>query len=146
MCEVLPKSLHSDRILCISASCSCGCKVIFIHDDSQSDDMLLGHPWFPHCQPQWSGIRDGRNVSAVLYCTIQQSVSGLLLLQINIEVSGAPCCSLSACCLERREGRVTWELPVSSFNLAKLALHSHDFEDYCHSGVEDRVRCHDGDL
>lgn len=22
--------------------------VIFIHDDSKSDDMLLGHPWFPH--------------------------------------------------------------------------------------------------
>lgn len=90
-----------------------------------------------------TGAESMMGETLVLYCSVQQSVSGLLLLQINLEVSGAPCCSISACCLERREGRVTWELPLSSFILCKLALHSQDIEDYCDSAVEDRVRWHD---
>lgn len=62
-------------------------------------------------------------LSVQLYCTMQQSDSSLLLCQINIEVSGAPFCSLaSARCLRGGKGRVSWELPLSSFILTKLAL------------------------
>lgn len=71
----------------------------------------------------------------------------LLLCQINIEVSGAPhCSSVSACCcLERGKGHITWELPLSSFILTKLALHLQDSEDYYDSAVEYRVewQCYD---
>lgn len=65
----------------------------FIHDDSQSDDMLLGHPWFPYHWPQRSRVQEGMGVdvrlrrdSAQLYSTMQQSDSGLLLCQINIDL------------------------------------------------------------
>lgn len=52
----------------ISSSSRRGCESDFIHDDSQSEDMLLGHPWFPHHWPQRSGgVRDGRNFTAVLH-------------------------------------------------------------------------------
>lgn len=75
-----------------------------------------------------------------LYCTMQQSDSSLLLCQINIEVSGAPrCSSISARCLEGGKGRITWELPLSSFILAKLALDSQDIKDYCDSVVAHSV-------
>lgn len=82
----------------------------------------------------------GLRATVKLYCSMQQSDSGLLLCQINIEVSGAPCCSsISARCLEGGKGRITWELPLSSFILAKLALDSQDIKDYCGSAVADRA-------
>lgn len=37
-------TVYGDRVLCISARCKCGCKCDFIHDNSESDDMVLGHP------------------------------------------------------------------------------------------------------
>lgn len=137
------------RNYCISSSLRQGRACDFIHDCSQSDDTLLGHPWSPHHWPIWSRVRVkgggwvdglGWGETVQLYCTMQQSDSGLLLCQINIEVSGAPhCSSISACCLEEGKGCVTWELPLSSFILAKLALDSQDIKDYCDSMVADRV-------
>lgn len=97
----------------------------------------------------WNGVRErmrrvtgfGWIETVQLYCSMQQSDRGLLLCQINIEVSGAPHSnSISACCLEGGKGRITWELPLSSFILAKLALDSQDIKDYCDSAVADRVR------
>lgn len=107
------------------------------------------HPWFPHLWPKRSRVKGGGRgggfgwrETVQLYCTMQQSDSGLLLCQINIEVSGAPhCSSISACCLEGGKGHVTWELPLSSFILAKLALDSQDiigllwlYVFFCHMG------------
>lgn len=43
-------------------------------------------------------------------------------------------------CLEGGKGRVTWELPLSSFILAKLALDSQDIKDYCDSIMANGVR------
>lgn len=37
-----------------------------------------------------------------------------------------------------RKGRVTWEPPLSSFIISKLAVDSQDFKDYCDSIVADR--------
>lgn len=90
----------------------------------------------------WGGRGEiGGRETVQLYCTMQQSDSGLLLCQINIEFSGAPhCSSISACYLEGGKGRVTWELPLSSFILSKLALDTQDIRDYCDSVVADRVR------
>lgn len=62
---------------------------------------------------------------------MKQSDSGLLLCQINIEVSRAlHCSSISARCLKEGKGRVTWEMPLSSFILTKLALDLQDIKDY----------------
>ena len=101
--------LYSDRILCISSSWKQ--VVVSFMMTHRSDDILLGHPCFPHHWPQWSrGRRDregwragGQEFWLKINCTavLHQSDSGLLLCQINIEVSGAPCCSpISARCSE----------------------------------------------
>ncbi|TNN63288.1 hypothetical protein EYF80_026539 [Liparis tanakae] len=52
---------------------------------------------------------------------------------INIEVSGAPLLLGGG-----RKGRVTWEPPLSSFIISKLAVDSQDFKDDCDSIVADR--------
>lgn len=90
---------------------------------TQSGDMLPCHPWFPDHWPQRTEFRrdgeGGGSVERNCVAVLQKSDSGLLLCQINIEVSGAPhCTSISACCSEGGKGCVTWELPLSSFILA----------------------------
>ncbi len=82
------------------------------------------------------GVRLRRNCTAVLHHTAVRQ----RLVTVSDKYRAPHCSSISACCLEGGKGRVTWELPLSSFILAKLALDSQDIKDYCDSMVADRVR------
>lgn len=51
--------------------------LFFLLDSSKSDDMLQGHPRFPHHRPQWSRFCDGRNFTAVPLVTVSDKYRGL---------------------------------------------------------------------